>query len=76
MQVKAVDFIMYGVSNMDKAVAFFRDVLGLKLEHDYQGGRGDPGRRGRAGQPRRIDGQGHCCSQAGWQRKLLTITGR
>lgn len=37
MKVRAVDFVSYGVSNMDKALAFYRDTLGLKLEMVYEG---------------------------------------
>ena len=31
MKVRGVDFVFYNVTDMDKAVAFYRDVLGLKV---------------------------------------------
>ncbi len=31
MKVRGVDFVFYNVTNMDRAVAFYRDVLGLKV---------------------------------------------
>ncbi len=42
MKAKAVDFIAYTVNDMDKAEAFYRDVLGLTVS----GPRGEPGTRG------------------------------
>ena len=36
MKIRAVDFVSYGVSDMDKALAFYRDTLGLKLEMVYE----------------------------------------
>lgn len=41
MKAKAVDFISYAVTDMDKAEAFWRDMLGLKIEV----ARGKPGTR-------------------------------
>ncbi|HJU87168.1 MAG TPA: VOC family protein [Gemmatimonadota bacterium] len=41
MKAKAVDFISYAVTDMDKAEAFWRDVLGLEIEVP----RGEPGTR-------------------------------
>ena len=38
MEVRALDFICYEVSDMAKSIAFYRDVIGLKLawhEEDY-----------------------------------------
>lgn len=32
MKIRGVDFIMYRVSNLGRAVAFYRDELGLTLE--------------------------------------------
>ena len=32
MRVRAVDFVSYAVSDMDRAEAFYRDVLGLDIE--------------------------------------------
>jgi predicted enzyme related to lactoylglutathione lyase len=32
-----VDFVSYGVSDMEKALAFYRDILGLTLEMVYEG---------------------------------------
>lgn len=37
MKVRAVDFVSYGVANMDKALAFYRDILGLKVEMNHEG---------------------------------------
>ena len=31
MKVRGVDFVFYNVTDMDKAVAFYRDILGLKV---------------------------------------------
>ncbi len=42
MKAKAVDFIAYTVKDMDKAEAFYRDVLGLTVTTE----RGEPGTRG------------------------------
>jgi len=42
MKVRAVDFISYTVSDMDRSEAFYRDVLGLGIEVP----RGAPGTRG------------------------------
>ena len=42
MKVRAVDFISYTVSDMDRSEAFYRDVLGLDVEVP----RGAPGTRG------------------------------
>jgi glyoxylase I family protein len=42
MKAKAVDFIAYTVNDMDRAEAFYRDVLGL----DVSWPRGEPGTRG------------------------------
>lgn len=41
MKPKAVDFVSYSVSDMDRAEAFYRDVLGL----DVAIPRGEPGTR-------------------------------
>lgn len=32
MKPRAVDFVTYGVSDMDRSEAFYRDVLGLEVE--------------------------------------------
>jgi len=37
MQIKGVDFVLYNVSDYKRAVAFYRDVLGLKLSEEYGG---------------------------------------
>jgi predicted enzyme related to lactoylglutathione lyase len=42
MKVKAVDFVAYTVSDMNRAEAFYRDVLGLNVLTP----RGEPGTRG------------------------------
>ena len=42
MKARAVDFISYTVTDMDKAEAFYRDVLGLEVSAP----RGEPGTRG------------------------------
>ena len=41
MKPRAVDFISYAVKDMDRAEAFYRDVLGLTVEVP----RGEPGTR-------------------------------
>lgn len=41
MKARAVDFVSYSVSDMNKAEAFYRDVLGLEVEVP----RGAPGTR-------------------------------
>ncbi len=41
MKARAVDFISYAVSDMDRAEAFYRDTLGLEVEVP----RGEPGTR-------------------------------
>ena len=42
MKPRGVDFIAYTVKDMDKAEAFYRDVLGLAISEP----RGEPGTRG------------------------------
>ena len=42
MKAKAVDFVSFSVTDMDRAEAFYRDVLGLEVEVP----RGEPGTRG------------------------------
>ena len=42
MKAKAIDFVAYTVKDMDKAEAFYRDVLGLTVSQE----RGEPGTRG------------------------------
>ncbi|HAZ16612.1 MAG: hypothetical protein A3H59_02010 [Candidatus Jacksonbacteria bacterium RIFCSPLOWO2_02_FULL_43_9] len=37
MNISGVDFIVYGVSDYDKAIVFYRDVLGMTLTHEYGG---------------------------------------
>lgn len=41
MKARAVDFVSYSVSDMDRSEAFYRDVLGLAVEVP----RGEPGTR-------------------------------
>ena len=41
MKPRAVDFVVYAVSDMDRSEAFYRDVLGLDIEVR----RGEPGTR-------------------------------
>jgi predicted enzyme related to lactoylglutathione lyase len=41
MKAKAVDFVSYSVTDMDKAEAFWREMLGL----DVEVARGEPGTR-------------------------------
>ncbi len=36
MKVRAVDFVALEVSDMDRAIAFYKDVLGLPLEYTYE----------------------------------------
>ena len=31
MHVRGVDFVMYEVSDLERSIAFYRDILGLKL---------------------------------------------
>ncbi|HET6363272.1 MAG TPA: VOC family protein [Gemmatimonadota bacterium] len=42
MKAKAVDFVSFSVTDMDRAEAFWRDVIGLEVEVP----RGEPGTRG------------------------------
>src|SRR5688500_5337705 len=42
MKAKAVDFVSYSVTDMDKAEVFWRELLGL----DVEVARGEPGTRG------------------------------
>ena len=44
MKPRAVDFISYSVSDMDRSEAFYRDVLGLDIEVP----RGEKGTRAHA----------------------------
>jgi predicted enzyme related to lactoylglutathione lyase len=37
MKVKGIDFVVYNVSNMQQAIAFYRDTLNLPLEYEYEG---------------------------------------
>lgn len=37
MKIKAVDFILYNVSDYKRSVNFYRDILGLKLTEEYGG---------------------------------------
>jgi predicted enzyme related to lactoylglutathione lyase len=37
MHIKGVDYILYYVSDYKCAVAFYRDILGLKLTEKYKG---------------------------------------
>ncbi|HUP20551.1 MAG TPA: VOC family protein [Gemmatimonadota bacterium] len=41
MKPRAVDFVVYSVTDMDRSEAFYRDVLGLEVEV----ARGEPGTR-------------------------------
>jgi len=36
MEVKGIDFVVYNVSNMQQAIAFYRDTLGLPLESVFE----------------------------------------
>ena len=42
MKPKGIDFVAYTVTDMDRAEAFYRDVLGLEISQP----RGEPGTRG------------------------------
>ena len=42
MKPKGIDFVAYTVTDMDRAEAFYRDVLGLQVSQP----RGEPGTRG------------------------------
>lgn len=35
MQTRAMDFVAYNVADLDRSVAFYRDVLGLKLSGQW-----------------------------------------
>lgn len=35
MQTRAMDFVAYNVTDLDRSVAFYRDVLGLKLSNQW-----------------------------------------
>ena len=37
MKIKGIDFVVYNVSNMQRAIAFYRDTLGLPLDYEYEG---------------------------------------
>jgi len=37
MEVRAVDFVVYDVSDMEKAITFYRDTLGLTLDFYLEG---------------------------------------
>jgi catechol 2,3-dioxygenase-like lactoylglutathione lyase family enzyme len=37
MKIKAVDYASYAVSDLDKSIVFYRDVLGLKLASQGEG---------------------------------------
>ena len=37
MKTRAVDFVCYNVSNLENALAFYRDTLGLELDFIYEG---------------------------------------
>lgn len=36
MQVQGTDFVVYQTDDLDKSIAFYRDVLGLKLEGHWE----------------------------------------
>ncbi len=37
LQTRAVDYVVYNVSDLDRSVAFYRDVLGLPFDYIYEG---------------------------------------
>lgn len=37
MEVRAVDSVLYKVSNLNRAIEFYRDTLGLPLESTFRG---------------------------------------
>ena len=37
IKVRAVDFVVYNVNNMKRSKAFYRNVLGLPIGHEYTG---------------------------------------
>ena len=37
MEARAVDFVCYNVTDMEKALEFYRDTLGLALDSTYEG---------------------------------------
>jgi len=36
MKVRGADFVLYQVSDMDRSIAFYRDVLGMELEGHFE----------------------------------------
>ena len=36
MKIKGIDFVLYPVSDYKRSVAFYRDILGLILTHEYK----------------------------------------
>lgn len=39
MKVRGIDFVVYYVSNMQRAIEFYRDTLGLPLDYEPKGNR-------------------------------------
>ena len=37
VQTRAVDYVVYGVSDLEKAIPFYRDTLGLPFAYVYEG---------------------------------------
>lgn len=37
LPTRAVDYVVYSVSDLDRSVAFYRDVLGLPFDYIYEG---------------------------------------
>ena len=37
MQTRAVDYVVYNVSDLEKAIPFYRDTLGLPFDYVYEG---------------------------------------
>jgi predicted enzyme related to lactoylglutathione lyase len=37
VQTRAVDYVVYGVSDLERAIPFYRDTLGLPFDYAYEG---------------------------------------
>ncbi len=37
LQTRAVDYVVYSVSDLEKAIPFYRDTLGLPFDYVYEG---------------------------------------
>ena len=37
LETRAIDYVVYGVSDLERAIPFYRDVLGLPFDYVYEG---------------------------------------